>query len=418
MRRESAERKGRSDLAEGARGTDRGVGIPSGHAPWHAHVPARPRQIRAGASPSAPAKIYVEVTNACNLACRTCIRNVWQEDTGFMAMEIFERILQGLRGCAQPCTLSFGGFGEPLFHPRIHEMVASAKQQGANVELVTNGTLLNEEKTGDLIAAGLDRLWISLDGATPESYADVRLGAALPEVLANVRRFVGMRVPRQSPLPELGIIFVAMKRNIADLPKVMALAEELDAARLLVTNVIPHTAELRDEILYAKSLGNNGYYGAASQPKLILPRIDAHALREHAPSGRDWAKWEVQLSGDDRPRLHNRCPFIEEGAQAVRWDGGVSPCLPLLHESVEYLNRRPRIAHSWIVGNLGENGLIDLWHRPEYGAFRERVWRFDFAPCTLCDGCSLSESNMEDCYGNTFPTCGGCLWAQGFIQCP
>ncbi len=26
--------------------------------------------------------------------------------------------------------------------------------------------------------------------------------------------------------------------------------------------------------------------------------------------------------------------------------------------------------------------------------------------------------NEEDCFGNTFPTCGGCLWAQGVIRCP
>ncbi|MEX0973885.1 MAG: hypothetical protein WD024_00830 [Bacillota bacterium] len=29
-----------------------------------------------------------------------------------------------------------------------------------------------------------------------------------------------------------------------------------------------------------------------------------------------------------------------------------------------------------------------------------------------------SEKNQEDCTGNKFPTCGGCIWAQGVIQCP
>lgn len=33
-------------------------------------------------------------------------------------------------------------------------------------------------------------------------------------------------------------------------------------------------------------------------------------------------------------------------------------------------------------------------------------------------GCEMSEANEEDCLGNTFPACGGCLWAQGIIQCP
>ena len=51
------------------------------------------------------------------------------------------------------------------------------------MELITNGTLLTKPLSKQLIEAGLDMLWVSLDGATPESYADVRLGAALPEVL-------------------------------------------------------------------------------------------------------------------------------------------------------------------------------------------------------------------------------------------
>jgi cholesterol oxidase len=38
--------------------------------------------------------------------------------------------------------------------------------------------------------------------------------------------------------------------------------------------------------------------------------------------------------------------------------------------------------------------------------------------CTFCGGCDMSESNVEDCFGNEFPTCGGCLWSQGVVQCP
>ena len=76
-----------------------------------------------------------------------------------------------------------------MAHPGIVDMVARVKALGATVELITNGTLLTQEMSRRLIEAGLDMLWVSLDGATPESYADVRLGAALPEVLANLANF-------------------------------------------------------------------------------------------------------------------------------------------------------------------------------------------------------------------------------------
>jgi hypothetical protein len=70
------------------------------------------------------------------------------------------------------------------------------------------------------------------------------------------------------------------------------------------------------------------------------------------------------------------------------------------------------------VGNVIERDLNVLWNAPEYITFRERVQKFDFSYCIFCGGCNLIETNEEDCFGNTFPTCGGCLWAQGVIQCP
>jgi MoaA/NifB/PqqE/SkfB family radical SAM enzyme len=62
--------------------------------------------------------------------------------------------------------------------------------------------------------------------------------------------------------------------------------------------------------------------------------------------------------------------------------------------------------------------LMDIWNNPEYVALRERLQEFDFSPCTFCNSCEMAESNKEDCFGNIQPACGGCLWAQGFIQCP
>ena len=97
--------------------------------------------------------------------------------------------------------------------------MAKIKALGARVELITNGTLLTEKKTRQLVDAGLDMLWVSIDGATPETYADVRIGAELPQIIANLRRLAKMRKGGHFPQPEIGIAFVAMKRNIADLPK-------------------------------------------------------------------------------------------------------------------------------------------------------------------------------------------------------
>ena len=163
-------------------------------------------------------KVYIEPTVACNLDCITCFRNAWDQPIGRMTEETFERIFAGLKELDPVPSVYFGGIGEPLFHVKTIEWIRRIKRElDVKVELITNGTILTEKKSRELIDAGLDVLWVSLDGATPEGFADVRLGAELPNIVASLERFVKMRAPGHYPTPELGIAFVAMKRNIADL---------------------------------------------------------------------------------------------------------------------------------------------------------------------------------------------------------
>ncbi len=112
------------------------------------------------------------------------------------------------------------------------------------------------------------------------------------------------------------------------------------------------------------------------------------------------------------------CPFMRRGSTSIRWDGALSPCWPLLYDHFTFLGERRRFVRAYHVGNIRQRTLADLWHDPAYAAFRERLVAFDFAPCVTCNACELASGNEEDCLGNVHPACGGCLWAQGFIQCP
>jgi MoaA/NifB/PqqE/SkfB family radical SAM enzyme len=126
----------------------------------------------------------------------------------------------------------------------------------------------------------------------------------------------------------------------------------------------------------------------------------------------------IRIAQQDLALGANRCPFVEKGSLSVRWDGVVSPCLALLHDHENLLGLRKRKSFAYSVGHLDQTDLAGIWKAPAYVALRERVQSFDFSFCTSCNGCSLADTNQEDCFGNVAPTCGGCLWAQGLIQCP
>jgi MoaA/NifB/PqqE/SkfB family radical SAM enzyme len=349
---------------KGAPGT-----IPIGEISCGADVPILP------ASGVGPSKIYVEATTRCNLDCQFCVRRAWDESLGDMDGQTFAAILEGVHVLSRRPTVMFGGIGEPLAHARLPEMVAQAKSLGARVELVTNGTLLSRAMGRALIEAGLDLLWVSIDGATPERYGDLRLGAAMHDVLGNLALFCeGRRAGGRGP--ETGIAFVAMRRNIADLPALRDLAGHLGVAHFHVSHLLAHTPEMLEETLY--------------------PQV---------PSTRP-------------PQIGGRCPFIESGAVAIGWDGSVSPCVPLLHGSRSFLNGGERFTQRWSVGRVTDRNLLELWNAQKFQEFRQRVKAFSFAPCASCGGCGLVHGNEEDCYGNPLPTCGGCLWSKGLISCP
>jgi MoaA/NifB/PqqE/SkfB family radical SAM enzyme len=335
-----------------------------------------------------------------------------------MREETFAAVLEGVRQIDPVPTLYFGGIGEPLFHPRTVEWVAEAKRLGARVELITNGTLLTEQRSRQLIEAGLDLLWVSIDGATPESYADVRLGAELPNVLANLQRFRTLRKGHKGAKPEIGVAFVAMKRNIADLPKVLKIARQLGALHFSVSNVLPVTENLKEEVLYKQSMRSITYLDSTHTPQLSLPKMDFDEITREALFEAFQSGFSVRYAGAKWGGSNDVCDYIEAGSLTVGWNGDVAPCWPLLHTHSSILHDKPHVIHRHIIGNVHERSLLDLWNDPAYVAYRARVQGFAFPPCTFCGGCDLSVANLEDCFGNEAPVCGACLWAQGLIRCP
>ncbi len=363
-------------------------------------------------------KIYIEPTVACNLNCITCFRHSWDEPDGRMDQATFDSILTSLSKIDPVPSIYFGGIGEPLFHANTIDWIAAAKSLGGKVELITNGLLLTEKKIHNLVEAGLDTLWVSIDGASPETYADVRIGSHLPQIISNIRMLTQIRKGGHFPTPEIGIAFLAMQRNINDLPKVIRLGISLGAKYFSVSNLQPATADKQTECLYSRTLRNIAYIPSSVLPSLSLPKIDFDDQTRDALTQAFNSGCNVNFAGNNWGGANDVCNFVESGTMSIAWNGDVSPCWPLMHTFTSYLHNKPRQSKKHIIGNINDHSILELWQSPDYRSYRERLHNFVFAPCTFCGGCDLSETNAEDCLGNKFPTCGGCLWAQGIIQCP
>lgn len=360
-------------------------------------------------------KIYIEPTNTCNLRCRTCMRNTWNEKDSFMSEETFINILKSIEEISPRPSVFFGGLGEPLNHPDILKMIEHLKTINVKVDLITNGILLSKKISKELIKVGLNRLWISIDGATPESYLDIRLGSNLPLILRNIKELQSLKKSKYSAAPKIGIAFVALKRNISDLPKVLDIGINIGADEFSISNVLPYTPELNKQFLYDSFIGTSNYF--PKNYNILLPPMDINLDLLNDISRILDKIYRGNSTKKDNYYNFEGCPFIEKQSTSIRYDGALSPCLPFMHKHQIFLENKFRIMDPFIIGSINQKTLMELWNDPIYTKRRKDITEFDFLcnQCTLCYG---DNSNSFDCFSSYLPSCGGCLWAAGFIKCP
>jgi MoaA/NifB/PqqE/SkfB family radical SAM enzyme len=363
------------------------------------------------------AKVYIEPTSRCNLTCETCIRRTWDEPLGDMDGETFEALFQGLRHIRHLETVMFGGFGEPTAHPEILSMIAKVKSLGVRAEMTTNGTCLDEDFLQGLFKSRLDTLWVSLDGTKEASYEDIRAGASFRKITESLRRLQEMNAASAHQI-KVGIAFVLMRRNIRDLKTMDDLARSVGADVVMVSHVLPYRPEMEAEMLCRLTLSLETFASVPEKTVIHLPRMDVNVLTSdtilHLLQGFE----NLTMMGNKIAADTHRCRFIYERCTFIRWDGKVAPCMGLLHAHTTYLYGYERRISPHLLGDVRETPLSLIWRSKVYREFREDVKAFNYSPCHLCGGCDLLKENKEDCLGHTFPVCGGCLWAEGVIQCP
>lgn len=362
--------------------------------------------------------LYIEVTSECNLACAMCSRNYWEDETiGSMGMSLFGKVLNEIPPSVE--RVFFGGIGEPLFHPDIIDMIRQVKAKGHRCELITNGTLLDETMCRNLIQAGLDMLWVSLDNMHDAAHA-------AGSVLDNILRFKQLRSAAGQPgqgrprgTPRIGVAFVLMKSNLTQLEELIQQARTYGIDEIKTTHLLPYTAEMEHEICYQSLLPYIGTGESGHGVRVELLPSD-HAVLTQESLVRLMVQRQTAMAHMAAPenKSPGYCRFVQEGTVFVRWDGEVCPCMSLLHTNVLYQQGHQRRQRYASFGNVKETPLQAVWQNETYTAFRERVAAFEFSPCASCASCDLFDSNEEDCTGSPFPTCGHCLWAYGLIQCP
>jgi MoaA/NifB/PqqE/SkfB family radical SAM enzyme len=327
-------------------------------------------------TPALPAEIQVEVTGACNLACRMCLvryRPKLGKRTGAMCFHNFKRILDELPALEK---VTLQGLGEPLLAPDLFRMIEYASGRGARIGFNTNGTLLTPETSERLVSGGLDWLHVSLDGATAETYENIRAGSSFERVTVNIQGLVEAKRRLGAERPRLMLVFVAMRRNIGELPALVRLAADWGVGAVWVQN-LSHSFDDTDP-----SGGYRAIRLYAEEESLWTEEDESHAAGIFQESETLAADLGLELR---LPRLEEPRREREPGEPACHWpfeaayithDAKVQPCCMVMGSD--------RV----VMGDAGQRAFAEIWEGPEYEEFRAGLLG-GAEPPSVCSGCSL-----------------------------
>lgn len=223
-------------------------------------------------------RVYIEITNRCNLACDFC--HGTKRPLGTMPPEDFRRIAEKLRG--ETSYLYLHVLGEPLLHPQLKELLAIAGELGFRVCLVTNGTLLHKRREELLAAKSLHKVSVSLHSFEGNGGAG-DLSAYLQQVWDVCL-----------PLSERGVLCALRLWNEGTAPRLNGAVEAFLSQRIG-----------RD----VESLPRDARGNRTLRPNLFLERAERFG----------WPDLNAPESGA------NFCHGFTRQL-AVLWDGTVTPC--------------------------------------------------------------------------------------------
>ncbi|MEM7572968.1 MAG: radical SAM/SPASM domain-containing protein [Bacteroidota bacterium] len=293
-----------------------------------------------------PFTISFEPTTACNLRCPECPSGLRQfsRPTGNLKQDFFRKVLD--EAGDQLLYLIFYFQGEPYINPDFLEMVRYASEKGIYTISSTNGHFLNDENARKTVESGLDRLIISVDGTTQETYEQYRVGGKLATVLQGARNLVKWK-RKLGGGPHLIFQFLVVRPNEHQIEEVKRLATEIG-----IDEVKFKTAQLYDY----------------EQGNPLMPENLQFSRYRQLEDGRYTIK---------NPLL-NHCWKLWHSC-VITWDGLVAPCC--FDKDV-----------SQRLGDTKTESLRDIWYSPAYFDFRKKLLggRASIDICTNCtEGCKV-----------------------------
>ena len=289
-----------------------------------------------------PLAVAIEPTTACNLGCPECPSGLraFSRPTGNLKEDSYKKLIDEIY--RHTFYLTFYFQGEPFINPQFLDMVRYASDKRMYTATSTNAHFLDDENAKKTIESGLDRLIISIDGTTQETYEQYRIGGSIDKVINGTKNIVKWKKQLKSKTPHIIFQFLVVKPNEHQINDVYLLAK-----RLGVNEVKLKTAQVYDY--------KNG--------NPLIPSIEKYSRYRKRPDN----TYEIKNAlGNNCWKLWHSC--------VVTWDGKVIPCC--FDKDANHQ-----------LGELESNSFTTIWKGDAYNAFRKQLFK-GRNEIDICKNCS------------------------------
>lgn len=287
-----------------------------------------------------PISLSLEPTTACNLGCPECPSGLKQftRPTGNLKKELYQQVIDELHPYL--LYLNFYFQGEPFIHPDLVDWIRYAADRKIYTSTSTNAHFIDKKMAQRIVNSGLNRMIISIDGTSQESYENYRINGDLTKVLEGTKNMVAAK-KEAGKGPHLIFQFLVVKPNEHQIPELFELAREygVDEVRL-------KTAQFYDY--------KNG------NPLM--------------PENEKYSRYIKQADGTYRikNKMDNHCKRMWTSS-VITWDGRVVPCC--FDKDAKHQ-----------MGIMREKSFKEIWRSEKYDNFRRHILsnREGIDICTNC----------------------------------
>jgi len=319
-----------------------------------------------------PQEFWIELTSKCPFDCVFCSRASLRGKGEHMDFALYQSLISQMR---RPRIIRLNYSGESIHYPHLAKAISLAKATGARVELVTALSSAKPKIIEALVREKLDRLTISIHALSEPLYQQIYGYSSSNSLNESLQLLLSLKQKLNSFFPVIDFAFVAMERNLEELPSIAALAQAMGVVQIDIHPVIR-----RDEIAEAFSneliAGNLTAYFHAKLSKSLIElaqnypnlslNVSSKELEKIPDLGVQPVAYPLELPQGAKIFSCEQNPWDTVHVLA---NGDVVSC--------EVRDQQP-------LGNLTDTDLHSIWHGSEYATFRRNYVQAVDEKCRKC----------------------------------